>query len=173
MMSMGNDAVAATIEQLLADLDNIYNQYAAKNAQEASEKRPDSLFAKWFNIASPDQAMHQAFMSDVERCTAAIAQTLAPLKQSAPAHCQEYAHRALHVLFAPKPKEEQTDFERYLAIVEYYGAALFPYASLDELERIHREQLERTPRRRMFPKQLETLQALERMISVRSTPNKS
>ena len=158
--------IITTCDKLLRELSAAYEEYESlpMHTDNSPKKRLGDMFAGWLQQNRQGQVVHFAFLEGVERIVTAFAVQLAQLEPIEPEACRDYAHRALHIIYAPKPKEEQTDLERFLAIAEYQGAALFPYASREELQRIHKEQTERRALRYMPPNQRKMLQQLEAFL---------
>ena len=151
--------IATTCEKLLAELQETYEKYESLplHTDRSPKKKLGDMFSGWLQQNPQSQVVHFTFLEGVEQLVTELAAQLA----LEPAACRDYAHRALQIIYAPKPKEERTDVERFLAIAEYQGAALYPYASREELQRIHKEQVERRPWRYMPPNQRKMLQQLE------------
>ena len=127
------------------------------------------MFEKWF-ILDPNaiKPLNKEFLEDVRNYAAKLALVLERMDESAPEVCRDYAGKALGIMLAPKPDKQKTDADRYLAIAEYESVPLFSFASPNDLRRIKDELLKRTPKRFMFPKQLEMVELLENIISEKS-----
>jgi len=154
-------------DSYIAELQTIYQRYKQRRIQGPNKREAGagSMFSSLFQRNPQSQVVHLAFLDDVERVVTELADFLAQWVSAEPERCREYAHHALHVLFLPKPYEAPTDFERFLAIAEFQGEALFPYASREELQRIYDEQLERTPKRFMLPNQEKMVKYLGTLLS--------
>ena len=154
-----------TADRLLAELQSTYQKYTCASSHERKKKGIGDMFSSWMQSNPQLEAVHLTFLEGVERIVTELAALLAEFHAGEPERCRDYAHRALDIIFAPKPGEERNDVERFLPIAEYQGPALFPYASREQLERIHKEQLERKPKRYMPPNQLKLLKLLEDAIA--------
>ena len=124
------------------------------------------MFERWFYLdPNAIKPLHKEFLDEVKRLVAELAPVLERMEGSDPEACRDHAARALGIMFAPKPSKQKTDADRYLAIAEYESVPLFSFAPRDDLTRVRDGLLKRTPRRFMFPKQLEMVKLLEKIIS--------
>jgi len=156
-MDTKDNVIIADCERLLTDLNKIYSKYADKCSQTVA-KRGFFNFGKMFGGNSADSVNDHIFLEDLGDCISELAKVFSQVCQNGQGKqkeiCSIYADKALKILFVPKPKESKTDYERYLAIGEYYGSAIFTYASIELLNNIHKQMIDRTPRKLMLPKEL-------------------
>ena len=154
-------------DRLLADLENTYQKYADRRAVVPPKKKLGESLSGLFSKDPKAQAVHLMFIEDVECGIRDLALLLPEVNSIEPGLCQDYAHRALDLIFAPKVMIEkaQSDYDRFLAIAEFLTLPLLPFASREKLEGIYAEQTARTPKRRMLPNQLKMVQELEALIS--------
>ena len=152
--------------ELIKGLSGAYLEYAKKNSLQNPKRGFNVLFERWFHLDPHEiKPLHKEFLEDVKHFVTKLALALERMKDSEPEVCGDYAGRALGIMFAPKPDKQKTDADRYLVIAEYESVPLFSYASSDDLQRIRDALLKRTQRRFMFPKQLEMVELLEKIIS--------
>ena len=164
-MSLENKKIVLNIEcaELIADLRKLYSQYSAPSASKAPKKGVGDFFSTWMQRRDKIEPVHQEFLDGVQNLVGKLAENFESLCELDSQACREFSERALAIIFAPKPKTERTDIQRFLAISEYYAPPLFPYASREELGRIRAGLLERVPRRLMYPKHRELVDLLEEM----------
>lgn len=149
--------------QLLARLEAVQAAYAGDEGLETGKHRGFArLFRHWvsYNVQSIAPRDEQ-FLKESERLTAALAAALAQLP---PEEGQPIAARAAALLLNPPAVETHQDRAWYLLAAGYPCGRLFPYLSQAELRRVRDGLLARTPRRMMFPKQLELLQCAEALL---------
>lgn len=156
---MENESIKYTADQKIEQLNKIYDRYKLRYEKE----KPNPL-SKIFGGKSPYDHINMRFIEDLEECIEETAETLAHIKETDQALSEDYARRILDILYADKPKKQETDYERYLYVAEYYGFAIFPYATQEVLNEVRNAVLERTPRKHMFPRQLEMVNMLDELI---------
>jgi len=162
------DELVAACEDPIRGLSYLYSAYSAQEG-EFAKKRSVSPFAKWMQVPGTElEPEHKNFLDGVERYVSELCQIFSALCELDREACEDLCKNALDVIFVKKPKKETTDTQRFLAISEYHSPGLFAFASSDNLKQIHRELLERTPKRLMFPKHKELVNLLEKTISDKS-----
>ena len=160
-----DDALTESAAELLEELSGAYLEYARKNRIENPKRGFNLLFEKWFKLDPNEiKPLHKEFLDNVKHFVAKLVLVLESMDEGAPEICCDYAGKALGIMFAPKPDKQKKDADRYLTIAEYESVPLFSYASPDDLRRIRDELLKRTPKRFMFPKQLEMVSYMEKNI---------
>ena len=159
-------ALTGNAAELIKGLSGVYLEYAKQNSLRNPKRGFNMLFERWFRLdPHAIEPLHKEFLGSVTHFVTKLALALERMKDSEPEVCGDYAGRALGIMFAPKPDKQKTDADRYLVIAEYESVPLFSYASRDDLQGIRDELLKRTPRRFMFPKQLEMVELIEKIIS--------
>jgi hypothetical protein len=106
----------------------------------------------------------QAFLDEVERITSQFVPMLEEMKVNNPDACMGYAAKAVDVLLTQKPAKEKTAGDWYLTVAEYQISFLLPYLSCNELKNTREKLLKRTPKRLMFPKQLELIRLIDKLL---------
>lgn len=154
---------------VLAQLEEHYARYPEEYARQAAQGGVGRNFARMFRrwLSYNDQAagpLHIAFLEGTAALTGELAGLLAELEQSDPLVSRELAMRGVALLLTPKPKGSMSECEWYMTAAEYHCAVLLPYLSREDLEYWRSEMLRRTPRRMMFPKQLELLEQAEKLL---------
>ncbi len=157
------------IERLLRSLGSACSDFADNEAQmhRPNTKRITRLFAGWFMGFNPLAAnpSHQAFLTEVERIIAELVSVLEKTEPRHPAASTGDAARAVAILLSPKPAREKTSVDWTLTAAEYQVVRLLPYLASDELKSTRAMLLKRTPKRLMFPKQLELIKTIDKGLS--------
>lgn len=152
-------------ERLAAQLSELCRNYASGN----HEKRAGSAFARifrhWISYdAGRIEAEDSRFLNEAGRLTYDLAEALASLSQEDLAAAQRIAAGAVGGLLFSGPAKPLTDRDWYLTAAGYESEKLFLYLSREDLSRVRDEMCRRTPRRLMFPRQLELLKAVETLL---------
>ena len=162
----------AAVEELLAKLDEIYQNYIEKtDSHEKSFRGMGRLFKRWFSSYNPSVAepIHQEFLDGVAGVTGQLLLVFEQVSEENPEICRAYAARAADLIMAPKkPDREKSAADWYLAISEYQFAPLLPFLNSEDLRRLRDAQLKTTPKRMMVPKQREMLQTMEDLLDKHS-----
>jgi len=159
-------SLAGNAAELIDGLRGAYLEYAQKNRIENTKRGFSRLFEKWFNLDPlAIKPLHQEFLDNVGHFVAKLVLVLKRMDIITPEICRDYAGKALDIMFAPKPDKAKTDADRYFTIAEYESVPLFSYASSEDLQCTRDKLLKRTPKRFMFPKQLEMLEFMDNKIA--------
>ena len=150
-------------QQLVEQLEETFARYATYN-EEARQLRAESrkgiagFFRNLFPTSPPMEVEDQRFWQDAETITRRLGEVLQQVEadQRSP-----LAARAVALFLAPKPKEDRTPQEWYLLAAEHLCLPLIPYLSRPDLDRARAALLAGTPRRHLFPKQVELLKEIE------------
>jgi len=159
------------VPALLRELGEVYAAYTQNAFEGSGRKRGVTrLFRRWFASFDPMavQPVHQAFLDDVERIVKDLARALESIQAEFPEKTAAYAAQALDIIFSSKPSRQKTTAEWYVTVSEYQSEMLLPYASPDKLQSVRIDMLRRTPKRLMFPKQRQLLDAIESRIMQQS-----
>lgn len=151
---------------LIERLTDIYCEYTSETNNE-TKRDMTRLFKRWFSGFDPSvvQPVHQAFLNEVERIVIELSAVLEQLEIESPESCLTYAEKALDIILAPKPSREKTTTEWYLTVIEHQCMHILPYTSAEKLRDIRSEQIKRTPKRLMLPKQRELFNFIEKLIT--------
>lgn len=150
-------------EDLVNQLESHYKHYTQLPENLPKQRDFGRLFQGWFsNNEEQSEPVHQAFLSKTETLCRQLSQTLDKLE---PKISEPLALRAAQLVLVHNCICIDRDRSSYLTAAEYLCMPLLPYLSLQGLDDLRRAMLARTPRRMMFPKQLEVLQACETLIT--------
>ena len=159
------DALTENAAELIERLGGVYLEYKKKNNLENPKRGFNRLFEKWLTLDPlAIKPIHQEFLDNVNRIVVELVLILEHINGIAPEVCRDYTGKALGIMFTPKPDKAKTDTDRYFTIAEYESVPLFSYASLEDLQRFRSELLKRTPKRFMFPKQLEMIEIMDNRL---------
>lgn len=155
--------MSETAAHLLTQLEELQAAYLSDEGLETDRGKGFlRLFRHWVSYnpqsISPRDA---AFLKESERLTTALAEALA---EAPPPAGKEIASRAVRLLLNPPAVETHRDRAWYLLAAGYPSGQLFPYLSQSELRLVRDDMLARTPRRMMYPKQLELLDRAEALL---------
>ena len=152
-------------EELLQQLERHYNDYKEGKGRRPRKKGFLQMLSHWVAYDVQDIApYHEDFLLGVNQLTDRLAETLVSLSQEEQAEGGKLAVRAVELLLQPKPQQPQNDRDWYLMTAEYAAAPLLPFLSSEELQVQRDNMLAHTPRKLMYPKQLELLEAAEKLL---------
>ncbi len=155
-------------EKLLQSLGSVFSDFTDQETQkrQTKTKKLSRMFAGWFSGSNPlsANAEHQAFLDDVERIIAQLVSVLEDVRRGCPEESMRIAAQAVTILLPPKPAREKTAMDWSLTAAEYKIISLLPYLSADDLKNTRAMLLGRTPKRMMFPKQLELLKVIDNLL---------
>lgn len=152
-------------EELLRQLEQHCSDYEAGKGMRPDKKGLLQILSHWVAYDAQNIApYHEDFLLGVNRLTERLAETLAGLAEGERAAGGQVAARAVELLLRPKPQQPRNDRDWYLMTAEYAAAPLLPFLSAEELQTHRDNMLARTPRRLMYPKQLELLEQAEKLL---------
>lgn len=149
-------------EELAAQLESHYESYIQPPEKSAGQRDLGKLFRGWFS-SNEHQAepIHQQFLAGTESLSRELARMLAGLD---PEVSRPLALREARLILEHSVSCSDLDRTAYLTAAEVQCIPLLPYLTREELASLRDSMLSRTPKRMMFPKQLEVLQAMERLM---------
>ena len=151
--------------ELVRRLEEHYRAYAGGTDRPEEKKGFARLFRHWVSYnAQSIEPVHQGFLDGASALAEELAAALEPLAAARPEESRALAARAVGLMLEPKPQGVKSDREWYLTAAEYTCAPLLPFLSREELGRQKDAMLARTPRRMMYPKQLELLERAEALL---------
>lgn len=151
----------------LADrLEEHYRDYAFWNlGQPPRAKGFARLFRRWISYNDQDIApADREFLDGTETLVKELAAALSALPPEEAEKGREIAERAVALMLEEKPREISNARRLYLIGAEALCAPLLPLLDREALVRRREAMLAVTPRRLMFPKQLELLEEMERLM---------
>ena len=152
-------------ERLAARLSELCHDYAAADRVKSAGSGFARLFRHWISYNEQRiEAEDRRFLDEVARLTDELDGALASLSREDLPAARRIAAGAVEGLLFFGPASPVTDQDWYLTAAGYESEKLFPYLSREELGRVRDEMCRRTPRRLMFPKQLELLKAVETLL---------
>ena len=152
-------------EELLRKLEQHYDDYKEGRGRRPRKKGLLKMLSHWVAYDAQDIApYHEDFLLGVNRLTEQLAETLGGLAPEERDEGNQLAGRAVELLLQPKPQQPQNDREWYLMTAEYAVTPLLPFLTQEELQAHRDSMLAHTPRKLMFPKQLELLEAVENRL---------
>lgn len=152
-------------EELLQKLEKHYSDYQEGKGRRPRKKGFLQLLSHWVSYDAQDIApYHEDFLMGVTRRAEALAEALNSLSPEEQAEGNRLALRAVELLLQPKPQQPQNDRDWYLMTAEYSAAPLLPFLSCEELQVQRDNMLAQTPRKLMYPKQLELLETVEELM---------
>ena len=156
----------AGVSARLEALEEHYRAYIrAYREQPPKPKGFGKLFRRWFTYNAQEiEPVHQAFMEGAETLARELAEAVAALPDGEKASGIEAADRALTLMLGEKPQDLPNDRRLYLVAAEALAAPLLPLLDREKLARQRDRMLTLTPRRLMFPRQLELLAEMERLL---------
>ena len=123
------------------------------------------LFRRWFTYNDQDiEPVHKEFLDGTEALTKELAAAVAALAPEEAEGGRAAAEQAAALMLGEKPQGIPNDRRLYLIAAEALCAPLLPLLDREALVRRREAMLETTPKRLMFPKQLELLEEMERLI---------
>ena len=154
------------VNALAERLEAHYQDYAlGTQGQPARPKGFARLFRRWFTYNAQDiEPVHKEFLEGVETLVGDLAAAAAALLPEETEGGQAAAEQAVARMLEEKPEGIPDDRRLYLVAAEALAAPLLPLLSRDGLARQRDAMLKNTPRRMMFPKQLELLEEMERHL---------
>ena len=150
----------------LKDLEAHYRAYTQGDRdQPPKPKGFGKLFRRWFTYNAQEiEPVHREFLEGAEALTKELAEAVAALPEGEKASGIEAADRALTLMLGEKPQDLPNDRRLYLVAAEALAAPLLPLLDREKLARQRDRMLTLTPRRLMFPRQLELLAEMERLL---------
>ena len=123
------------------------------------------LFRRWFSYNAQDiEPVHKDFLEGTEALAGELAAAIAALPPEEADRGKAAAEQAVTALLGEKPEALPNDRRLYLIAAEPLCAPLLPLLGREALARRRGEMLRITPRRRMFPRQLELLEEMDRLL---------
>ena len=156
----------ADVTARLEALEEHYRAYVlAYREQPPKPKGFGKLFRRWFTYnAQETEPVHREFLEGAEALTKELAEAVAALPEEDKAPGAEAADRALSLMLGEKPSDLPNERRLYLIAAEALAAPLLPLTDREQLTRQRERMLALTPKRLMFPKQLELLEEMERLL---------
>lgn len=152
-------------EELLHQLETHYSDYKAGKGHRPEKKGILRMFSRWITYDVQDIApQHEDFLDGVAQLSGKLANVLERLTGDDCMTGNALAVRAVELLLQPKPQQPQNDRDWYLMTAEYSAEPLLKFLPRDELQRQRDNMIARTPRRLMYPKQLQLLEAAEKLL---------
>lgn len=148
-------------------LDRLEERYRAFSEAAGSRVKPKlglaGVFEKWFRSPGPSEP--QPMFTDFLKSVQALSEELAEALRGASAEERsEAGFAAARIMLASKPTNDKSEAEWYMIAAEYSFSALIPVLAPDTLRAIRDDYKSRTPKRMMFPRQLELLKRMERAL---------
>lgn len=165
----GGEEYVRRADELVCGLEEHFRRYtvSCERQREAGGVGDNFLrmFRHWISYnAKRVEPMHADFLEELQKQVNALSAALTELEEIDPRACRRLAARAVSLLMAPQPEGVKSDCQWYLLVAEYQCGPLFSHLSREDLEYWRDEMLRRTPRRMMYPKQLELLQTAEKLL---------
>ena len=156
----------AGVSARLEALEEHYRAYIrAYREQPPKPKGFGKLFRRWFTYNAQEiEPVHQQYLEGAEALTKELAEAVAALPDEDRAAGAEAADRALSLMLGAKPEDLPNERRLYLIAAEALAAPLLSLTDRDRLARQRDQMLALTPKRFMFPKQLELLAEMERLL---------
>ena len=156
----------ADVTARLEALEEHYRTYTRGNRdQPPKPKGFGKLFRRWFTYNAQEiEPVHQQYLEGAEALTKELAEAVAALPDEDRAAGAEAADRALSLMLGEKPEDLPNERRLYLIAAEALAAPLLPLLDREKLARQRERMLALTPKRFMFPKQLELLAEMERLL---------
>lgn len=148
--------------ELVEQLESHYKNYMQLPEEPPKQWDLSRLFRGWFsNNESQSEPIHQTFLAGTESLCRELTQTLDKLE---PEVSGPLALRGVQLILEHSGACSDRDRASYLIAAEQLVIPLLRYLAPNELEAQREAMLARTPKRMMFPKQLEILQTIEHLI---------
>ncbi len=129
------------------------------------------LFRRWFTYNAQDiQPADRDFLEGAEKLARELADAVAALPPEEAERGRETAERAAALMLGEKPPDMPNDRRLYLIAAEALCAPLLPLLDREALARQREAMLKNPPKRLMFPKQLELLTDMERLLDQKTEP---
>lgn len=159
---MSQSDVTALAERLEAH----YRDYALGPLGEPPKPKGFArLFRRWFTYNAQDiEPVHKDFLDGTQGLVRELAEAVAALPPAEAAEGRRTAERAVEGMLGEKPQGIPNDRVLYLVAAEGLCAPLLPLLDREGLVRQRDGMLARTPKRLMFPRQLELLEEMERLL---------
>ena len=155
----------AEAERLVAQLEQHYQDYREGKGRPAKKKSLLGMLSHWIAYDAEEIApQHEQFLEGLSRITGDLAEQLLSLGEEDRCAGSALALRSVELLLQPKPRQPQGDRDWYLMLAEYSAGPLLRFLSREEVERQRTRMLAQTPRRLMYPKQLELLETAEQLL---------
>lgn len=154
----------AQAEEILTRLEAHIDAYT-RQVEPAGEQGFARLFRGWFTCDPRSvEPVHARFLETLSELVGELAGALAELAPRCPEESRSAAARAAALLLAPPPDHIQSDKKWYLQVAAYQCRPILPWLSRTDLQSWRDELLGRTPRRLMYPKELELVSAMEDLL---------
>jgi hypothetical protein len=155
----------AEAERLVAQLEQHYQDYREGKGRTGRKKNLLGMLSHWIAYDAEEVApQHEEFLTGITRITEDLAAQLSECPEEDRCAGSALALRAVDLLLQPKPRQPQGDRDWYLMLAEYSAGPLLRFLSREEVERQRTRMLAQTPRRLMYPKQLELLETAEQLL---------
>ena len=155
----------AEAERLVAQLEQHYRDYREGKGRTARKKNLLGMLSHWIAYDAEEVApQHEQFLDGIARITEDLAAQMNELSEEEQCAGSALALRAVELLLQPKPRQPQRDRDWYLMLAEYSAGPLLRFRSREEVEQQREKMLAQTPRRLMYPKQLELLETAEQLL---------
>ena len=156
----------ADVTARLEALEEHYRAYVlAYREQPPKPKGFGKLFRRWFTYNAQEiEPVHQQFLEGTEALVRELAEAVAALPDEDKAAGVEAADRAVSLMLGEKPDGLPNDRRLYLIAAEALAAPLLPLLDRERLRSQRDRMLALTPKRLMFPRQLELLGEMEGLL---------
>lgn len=129
------------------------------------------LFRRWLAYNAQDiQPADKEFLDGAESLARELAGAAAALPPEEAEGGREAAEQAVALMLGEKPQDMPNDRRLYLIAAEALCAPLLPLLDREALARQRETMLKNTPKRLMFPKQLELLAEMDRLLEEKTQP---
>ena len=147
-------------------LEDHYREYAFGTlSQPPRPKGFARLFRRWFTYNAQDiQPGDKAFLDGTEALIGELAAAVAALSPEEAEGGKAAAERAVALMTGEKPENIPNSRRLYLIAAEALCAPLLPLLDREALVRQRDAMVKVTPKRLMFPRQLELLEEMERLL---------
>lgn len=156
----------ADVTALTERLEAHYRDYAfGPPGQQPQAKGFARLFRRWFTYNAQEIApADKDFLEGAETLAGELAAAAADLAPEEAEAGREAARRAVALMLGVKPEGIPNGRRLYLVAAEALCAPLLPLLDRADLARQRDDMIKATPKRLMFPRQLELLEEMERLI---------
>ena len=156
----------ADVNARLEALEEHYRAYTqGSRDQPPKPKGFGKLFRRWFTYNAQEiEPVHREFLEGAEALTKELAEDAAALPDEDKAAGAEAADLALSLMLGEKPQDLPNERRLYLIAAEAISAPLLPLLDREKLAEQRDRMLALTPKRFMFPRQLELLGEMERLL---------
>ena len=151
-------------EQYLEQLRTLYADYRREEPEEESGLNLGRLFKGWFSSGiGKMEPEDRRFVDGAEELSGQLAEAIGGEPEGETR--RSLAVEAVTLILDAGSPNPGTGKELYLTAAEQYCIPLLKYLSGEDLARLKSSMLAKTPKRMMFPKQLEVLEAMERLMA--------